>query len=174
MKTLFISVATLVALVLSGFTVYNSINWDIKESYSVKFSSEDPSGTFQDLKGDIVFDENDLEGSSFKMTVDVASISTGNIIKDGHVKSSHWFDAGKYPEITFSSNKISKTATGYEVTGILEMRGIKKEITIPFTFADNVFNGSITVNRLDYNIGSAGRVSGYEGRHIGTGQKNIE
>ena len=41
---------------------------------------------------------------------------------------------------------------GFEAKGILEMHGVKKEIVLPFTFANNTFSGNIEVNRLDFNI----------------------
>ena len=66
-----------------------------------------------------------------------------------------WFDAEKYPTIHFTSSSFAKTADGYSVTGTLDMHGVQKEITIPFTFNNNVFAGSFSVNRLDYNINTA-------------------
>ncbi len=63
-----------------------------------------------------------------------------------------WFDAEKYPTIKFTSKEITKTSTGYNARGVLDMHGVQKEINLPFTFNDNVFAGSFEVNRLDYNI----------------------
>ena len=51
--------------------------------------------------------------------------------------------------------KISKTVSGYETYGTLEMHGVRKQITIPFTFKNNVFTGNFNINRLDYKVGSA-------------------
>ena len=55
----------------------------------------------------------------------------------------------------WKSAAITKTPAGYEAKGTLDMHGVKKEITIPFTFENNIFKGSIQVNRLDYNINTA-------------------
>ncbi len=139
---------------LSAFTISSSTTWKIAEGHSIKFSSKDPSGVFTKLTGDIEFDEDDLTASKFDVQIDVASINTGNGMKNKHAKSKKWFDADQYPTINFTSEKFTKSAAGYEVTGTLEMHGIKKEFTMPFTFKDNVFESSFTVNRLDYNIGS--------------------
>jgi polyisoprenoid-binding protein YceI len=76
-------------------------------------------------------------------------------MKNTHAKSPKWFDAEKYPLIKFTSSSISKAASGYEAKGILEMHGVQKEITIPFTFDNNTFAGSIEVNRMEYNVNTA-------------------
>jgi len=132
-----------------------SVDWKIADNYSVKFSGGDPSGEFRGLKGTVSFDENDLAGSKFDVSIDVATINTGNGMKNTHAKSAMWFDAEKFPTIKFTSSAITKTASGYEAKGTLDMHGVQKEITIPFTFTNNVFAGTIEVNRLDYNVNSA-------------------
>jgi polyisoprenoid-binding protein YceI len=76
-------------------------------------------------------------------------------MKNTHAMSEKWLDATKFPLITFTSNEISKVASGYEAKGILDMHGVQKEITLPFTFENNIFNGNIEVNRMDYNINTA-------------------
>lgn len=139
---------------LSAFTFNNSVSWRIADDYSIKFSSKNPSGVFTKLTGDIEFDEDNLSASKFDVKIDVASINTGNGMKNRHAKGAKWFDAEQYPTINFTSEKFAKSSTGYEVTGMLEMHGIKKEFTMPFTFKDNVFESSFTVNRTDFNIGA--------------------
>ena len=155
MKKLFYPVAAIAIMVGSAFTVLKSQNWKIADNYSVKFDGGDPSGEFGGLKGTIIFDPNDLVSSKFDAAIDVATINTGNGMKNTHAKSDKWFDADKYPTIRFTSAAITKTSTGYEAKGILDMHGVQKEITIPFTFDNNVFKGGIQVNRLDYNINTA-------------------
>ncbi|MDP5139092.1 MAG: YceI family protein, partial [Spirosomaceae bacterium] len=98
--------------------------------------------------------ENDLANSKFAVSLDVASINTGNGMKNKHAKSDKWFDAEKYPKITFTSNKFTKTAAGYSVEGTLDLHGVKKPVSIPFTFANNTFKGSLKVNRMDYGVGT--------------------
>ena len=144
----------LAVISLSAFTFNNSVSWRIADDYSIKFSSKNPSGVFTKLTGDIEFDEDNLSASKFDVKIDVASINTGNGMKNRHAKGAKWFDAEQYPTINFTSEKFAKSSTGYEVTGMLEMHGIKKEFTMPFTFKDNVFESSFTVNRTDFNIGA--------------------
>ncbi len=144
--------AAIIIFIASGFTFIQSQNWKIAENYSVKFDGGDPSGEFSGLKGNISFDEKDLAGSKFDVTIDIATINTGNGMKNTHAKSDKWLDAVKYPTIKFTSSSITKTASGYEAKGMLDMHGVQKEISFPFTFSGNIFAGSFEVNRLDYNI----------------------
>ena len=155
MKKLVYPIAAVALIIASAFTVVKSVDWKIADNYSVKFSGGDPSGEFRGLKGTVSFDENDLAGSKFDVSIDVATINTGNGMKNTHAKSAMWFDAEKFPTIKFTSSAITKTASGYEAKGTLDMHGVQKEITIPFTFTNNVFAGTIEVNRLDYNVNSA-------------------
>jgi polyisoprenoid-binding protein YceI len=142
----------LAIIVASAFTFIQSQSWKIAEGYSVKFDGGDPSGEFTSLKGNIQFDEKNLAASKFEMIVEVASINTGNGMKNTHAKSANWFDAEKYPNITFTSSAITKTASGFEAKGMLEMHGKKKEIMIPFTFTNNTFDGALEVCRMDFKL----------------------
>ena len=142
-------------MALSAFTAIKSQNWKISESYSIKFDGGDPSGEFKGLKGVVNFDPANLAASKFDASIDVASINTGNGMKNTHAKSEKWFDAEKYPVIKFTSTSITKTATGYAAAGILDMHGVQKPVTIPFTFENNEFKGSFEVNRIDYNVNTA-------------------
>ena len=159
MKRLNYLFAAFAIISVSAFSVIKSQDWKISEDYSIKFTSKDPSGVFRGLKGNVSFDEKNLATSKFDVTIDVASINTGNGMKNTHAKSDKWFDAEKYPVIKFTSSEITSTANGYQAKGTLEIHGVKKDIVLPFTFqkTDNggVFNSSFDINRLDYNINTA-------------------
>jgi polyisoprenoid-binding protein YceI len=141
-------------MLLSAFTISSSIEWKITDDYSVNFKGEGVEGIFKTMSGEISFNENEPTNSKFSISIDVASINTGNGIMNKHAKNEKWFDAKQYPAITFISNKISKANSGYQVEGTLVMHGTKKQMTIPFTFSSNTFKGSFSVNRMDYGIGS--------------------
>ena len=161
MKRLNYLFAAFAIIAFSAFSVIKSQDWKIGEDYSIKFTSKDPSGVFRGLKGNISFDEKTSQHLSFLIwaTIDVASINTGNGMKNTHAKSEKWFDAEKYPVIKFTSSEITSTATGYQAKGTLEIHGVKKDIVLPFTFQKNdtggVFTSSFDINRLDYNINTA-------------------
>jgi polyisoprenoid-binding protein YceI len=152
MKKLIFPSITMILLVASAFTFFQSLDWKIGDNYSVKFDGGDPSGVFTGLKGVIQFDENNLTASRFDCTVDVETINTGNGMKNTHAKSDKWLDAAKYPVIRFTSKSINKTPSGFEAKGTLDFHGVQKEITLPFTFVNNVFAGTFEVNRMDYNV----------------------
>ena len=154
MKKIIFPIAIIATLALSAFTAYDAINWKISPGYSIKFTSKNPSGIFSSFKGDIIFDESNLDASKFDVTIDAASISTGNGMKNSHAKSDKWFNVAKYPTIKFTSSKINKTTSGYEAVSILDLHGIQKQIVIPFAFANNTFTGSFEINRLDYKVGT--------------------
>ncbi|HTS45312.1 MAG TPA: YceI family protein [Puia sp.] len=155
MKRLIYPLAAAAIIVGSAFTVIKSQDWKIGDDYSVKFSSDDPSGVFKGLQGTVNFDEKDLASSKFDVSVDVATINTGNGMKNTHAKSDKWLDADKYPLIKFTSSSITAAGSGYQAKGMLDFHGVQKEITIPFTFQNNTFSGSFEINRLDYNINTA-------------------
>jgi polyisoprenoid-binding protein YceI len=152
MKKSIFPVIILLVILSSAFTFFKSLDWKIGANYSVKFDGGDPAGEFTSLKGTINFDPENLVASNFDCTVDVASINTGNGMKNTHAKSDKWLDATKYPVIRFTSKSITKSPAGYDAVGTLDFHGVQKEITIPFTFVNNVLAGQFEVNRLDYDI----------------------
>ncbi len=115
------------------------------------------SGQFNKFEGQISYDPKDLANSKIDVTIDTGSIDTRNEKRDEHLRSADFFDAAKFPTITFVSKKITPT----EIVGDLTMRGVTKEVTIPATIAGPVktpmgmaigITGSFTLNRQDYGI----------------------
>ena len=164
MKSIKYAVLAGAIMVLSAFTVQQSVNWEIADGYSIKFSGSAAKGIFKTITGDIQFDEHDLASSICVLKVDISSINTGNGMKNKHAKSDKWFDAANYPNIEFQSSKFSKTENGYSVTGIMKIHGIEKELTIPFTKTNNIFKSTFSVNRLDFKVGTM----------KGTGEKSVK
>ena len=152
--------AACIILLASAFTILGAQNYKIAAGYAVKFSAAGATGIFKDLKGQVSFDEQHLSASKFNVTIDVSSINTGNGLKNTHAKGDKWLDAKKYPAITFTSAEITKSGSGYVAKGELTMHGVKKPLSIPFTFTKNgsggTFAGTFEVNRNDYGIGEPG------------------
>ncbi len=160
-KTLIVlsAVLTLMAAKVSAQVA----NWNIAPGYSVAFStSGDAAGIFKTLKGVIKFDPANPGGSSFQVSIDVASINTGNGLMNTHAKSAEWFDATKFPQITFQSTSITGSGSNFQAVGNLTMHGVTKPITIPFTFqrtgAGGTFQASFKVNRVQFGVGKSGDV----------------
>lgn len=161
MKKVFFPLLAVVALVSSAFmSVTAATEWKIKDDYSIKFISEDPTGIFKTFKGTILFDEADLAGSKFNLTIDVSSISTGNGMQNKKAMTEEWFNQAKYPTITYVSSKIEKSGSSYVSTGTLKMKGVSKTYKIPFEFnksgENGKFTGTFNVKRSDFKIGKPG------------------
>lgn len=150
-------------LIISGYAFAMVAGWRIDEGYQIRFDGKYAHGSFRKMEGDIRFDPLNPDNSRFEVSVDVASIETGIELKNKHAKSDKWFDAEKYPRIHFVSKSVSRADTGFVVRGELELKGIKKQIAIPFAFTStgdrHLFFGRFKVNRGDFGIG---KVSGKE------------
>ncbi|MFZ4506289.1 MAG: YceI family protein [Fimbriimonas sp.] len=86
------------------------------------------TGRTDKVTGSIQFDPKAKKGSG-RIVIDVASIGTGIDLRDDHMRSPGWLDAAKHPEITFEvKNSKNKGGDKYEVTGLLTLKGITKEI----------------------------------------------
>lgn len=110
-------------------------------------------GNFSGLKGTLRFDSVEIDNSSFIVCVDAASVLTGNEKRDAHLRTADFFDVEKYPRICFTSSSFSRTSEGYLVKGTLSIRDTGKEVEIPFTFKNKVFEGEFEINRLDFGVG---------------------
>ncbi len=87
-------------------------------------------GQFTVKDGTVDLDANNLPDSSVLATIDVASVSTGNAQRDGHLKSPDFFDSAKFPTAMFKSTKISQTGNGFDVLGDLTLHGVTKPVTL--------------------------------------------
>jgi polyisoprenoid-binding protein YceI len=89
-------------------------------------------GSFSGLSGVLTEHATDSSLSSVEASVDVATVSTGDAQRDGHLKSADFFDVEKFPKMNFKSSKVTKKGDAeYAVTGELTVHGV----TNPVTFA---------------------------------------
>ena len=95
-------------------------------------------GKFTDFAGVISYDEKDPAKSSVKVTIKTASIDTGNGTRDKDLRSDNFFDAAKYPEITFQSTEVKKSGDDWIAVGSFTMKGVSKTIELPFTLSGPV------------------------------------
>jgi len=87
-------------------------------------------GNFSGLSGTLQLDETDYTHSTAEAAVPVATLSTGDAQRDGHLKSADFFDAEKFPAFTFKTTNIdSKGGADYAVTGDLTLHGVTKPVT---------------------------------------------
>jgi polyisoprenoid-binding protein YceI len=89
-------------------------------------------GQFRDYEGKIAIDRANPANSSVDVTIQAASIDTGQENRDKHLRSADFFDVEKFPTITFKSTKVvPKGKDRYEVTGDFTMHGVTKTIVVP-------------------------------------------
>lgn len=87
-------------------------------------------GTFRGLKGVLKLDEADAARSRITASAEVSTLSTGDEQRDSHLKSGDFFDAAKYPQLTFTSTAVKSEGGGeYQVTGELTMHGVTRPVT---------------------------------------------
>jgi len=121
------------------------------------------SGRFTKFNGTIQVDEKSIENSNVLVTIEVASISTDNANRDAHLRSADFFDAEKFPTITFKSTSVKEVSKGQlQITGDFTMRGVTKRITLPITSLGGMaspfkdyragFEGSLKINRQDFGV----------------------
>lgn len=127
-------------------------------------------GTFGDFAGAITYDENDIGKSSVEVHIKTTSIDTKDEKRDAHLRSADFFDVETFPEIIFKSKSVAKADDGYIVVGDLTMRGVTKEVTIPFTISGMITDQSgnkrlgasaeLTLDRQDYGVSWSKKLDG--------------
>lgn len=121
-------------------------------------------GEFGKTEGVLVLDEADPSRSSVEATIDVASIDTRDAKRDEHLRNADFFDAGKFPKITFKSTKVEKAGEGaLKVTGDLTIKGVTKKVVLdvagpsaeikdPWGNAKRGVSATATINRKDFGV----------------------
>ena len=90
-------------------------------------------GRFNEFTGKIVMAGIGVPETMVEFEVKTASVDTGNEKRDQHLRSSDFFSAKQFPVITFKSTKVIEKEGEedvLEVTGDLELHGVKKSITV--------------------------------------------
>ncbi|WML52930.1 YceI family protein [Neobacillus sp. PS3-12] len=120
-------------------------------------------GTFHNFSAVVEANVTDLTNATIDFKVELSSIDTRNKDRDAHLVSADFFDAEKFPEMTFRSTDIKKNGEGeYNVIGELTIHGITKPETFMVTFEGQGkdpwgnekvgFSAQGTINRADYGL----------------------
>jgi polyisoprenoid-binding protein YceI len=120
-------------------------------------------GEFTKMTGEASYDPANPEASKLEVKIDVNSISTRDEKRDGHLKSADFFDAEKYPNITFVAKSVKKKGDGLEVTGDLTIRDATHPVTVkvdevtgehpdPWGNKRIGANGSLKIKRSDFGM----------------------
>ena len=113
-------------------------------------------GRFTKMSGIIDYDPADPSKDKVSAVIDAASITTDVAPRDNDLRSDHFFDVAKYPEIKFESTKVEKRGDQLVAIGNLTMKDVTREIELPFEVAavknEIGVTAKLTINRQDYHI----------------------
>jgi polyisoprenoid-binding protein YceI len=154
--------------VAAGATA-QSAKWTVDASHSnVKFSVNhlvvsEMEGSFKKFDGTIDATSEDFNNAQLNFTVDVNSINTENEMRDKHLKSDDFFNAEKFPQMTFKSTSFKKTkGNNYALEGNLTIRDVTKKVKFAVTYGGTMkdpygnikagFKTTGTISRKEYGL----------------------
>lgn len=125
-------------------------------------------GYFRDFTGTVNYDAQNVANSSVTFTAKMTSVDTGVAPRDNHLRNKDFFEVETYPEMTFKSTKVEKKGKNFLVTGDLTMKGVTKQVSLPFQlagFSTDAKGGvkmgvtaETTINRRDFNVTYGGNL----------------
>ncbi len=121
------------------------------------------TGFFKSFEGSLTNENEDFEGANVEFSLAIDSIDTNQSQRDAHLKSAEFFDAEKYPAITFKSTSFKKTGDEeYKLTGDLTVKDITKSVTLAVEYGGSAvdfygntkagFEVSGKINRKDFGL----------------------
>lgn len=166
----------LIGLLLVTGSVFAQTTWNIDKVHSkIGFSAThmvvaETEGSFKDYSATVVSKSDDFNGAEVTFSAKVASISTENEKRDGHLKSADFFDAEKFPEVTFKGTLV-KDGGKYKLKGNFTMKGVTKPVEFDVTYGGSLNTGkgvkagfklNGTINRQDYGVSWSNKLAGGE------------
>jgi len=124
-------------------------------------------GSFKGFDGTIVVSKDNLSDAVINFTVDVATVSTDNVNRDNHLKSDDFFNAEKFPKMTFVSKSMTLVGGNkYKLTGDLTMRDVTKTVDFDVTYGGKIqtndggyksgFKARATIDRTNFGVNFTG------------------
>jgi polyisoprenoid-binding protein YceI len=166
MKKQLFNLAAFLLLGASGAVAQTT--WKVDKSHSnVKFAVShmvvsEVEGSFRMFDGSLVASKADLSDAKVNFSVDVASVNTDNEKRDGHLKSDDFFNAEKFPKMSFVSKSMKPLGGNkYALTGDLTLRDVTKTVTFDVTYGGQIntgrgvkagFKAKTTIDRLQYGL----------------------
>jgi polyisoprenoid-binding protein YceI len=134
-KNIIVSISTIIALALPTFAC--ATTWTIDPDHSnVGFKVRhlmvsNVKGDFEKYTGVVEINDKDITKSKVEVSIDTNSINTNVRKRDEHLRSADFFDAAKYPTMTFVSKKVARAGKDeLKVTGDLTLHGITKQVVL--------------------------------------------
>ena len=166
MKNIF---SIIVVALLVTISAFSQTRWTVDNIHSnVKFTVShlvisEVEGSFNVYSGAIDVPNADFTDAKITFSVDVNSISTGNEMRDKHLKSDDFFNAQKYPAMTFTSVSWKKVSdTKYALEGDLTIRDVTKRVTFDVSYGGTMkdgygntkagFKATTVINRFEYGL----------------------
>jgi polyisoprenoid-binding protein YceI len=130
------------------------------------FGFSNPTANLGLGDGTIVFDEKNPANSSVDVTLPLANLDTHVTKLDEHLKKPDFFDADKYPTVTFKSTKVQAVGGNkFKVTGDLTVHGVTKPVVLDATLNKSGehpmmkvqtvgFDATTTLKRSDFGMGA--------------------
>jgi len=127
--------------------------------YSFVQAGAQNKGTFK--KYTVTLDDAGGTPTKLDVVIDMTSLDTGDKERDDTLRGSDLFDVAKNPQARFTSTQIAKSGAGYDAVGKLTLRGVSKDVHVPFTLRTateqgksvNYLEGKMTIKRLDFGVG---------------------
>ena len=105
---------------------------------------------------------DDLASTSVSVTLDPATVSTGDANRDGHLKSGDFFDVEKFGQWTFVSTEVREAGKNYVIAGDLTIHGETRPVELetefngtavdPFGNTRAGFEATVTISRKDFGL----------------------
>lgn len=163
MKYLFLSILICCnTIIMQAQRIMQPVDANSKIGFNIRNFGMNTDGRLTGLKGSIVFDPANINTSFVDVSVNTSTIDTDNDKRDKHLRGTDYFNVAQYPTIRING-KPSLTKTGsYVLTASLTIRGVSKQILIPFKATPQnggwLFTGNFDINRLDFKVGKESMV----------------
>jgi len=92
------------------------------------------TGKLDDFTADLTTETDDFSDAQVSFDANTSSINTGNTDRDNHLKSGDFFDAEKFPTITFKSADLTKNGDDYVLKGDLTIKDVTKPVKLDVEF----------------------------------------
>jgi polyisoprenoid-binding protein YceI len=126
-------------------------------AFATQYDGETFTGTFPGFATKLSFDPANLAASKLEVVIPLAGANTGNGDRDTTLRSADFFDVAKFAQAHYTATVFRSLGDNrYAADGTLELRGVRKPVTLSFTWtagAAPVLAGKATVKRLDFGVG---------------------
>lgn len=126
-------------------------------AFATKYDGDTFTGTFPGFDTKLSFDPQDLANAKLDVTIPLAGAKTGNDDRDSTLATADFFNVAAFAQARYTAQGFRALGEDrYAADGTLELRGVKKPVTLTFTWtpgARPVLAGKATVKRLDFGVG---------------------